>query len=66
MGIPVKATKEGYYGRYRVPGDTFEVAHVGHVGSWMERLNQQAPTKPPMKPGVKPGVKPAVKPAKKK
>ncbi len=66
MGIPVKATKEGYYGRYRVPGDTFEVANARHVGSWMERLDQQAPAKPPTQQGAQPGVKPAVKPAKKK
>ncbi len=61
MGIPVKATKEGYYGRYRVPGDTFEVAHARHVGSWMERLDQQAPAKPPKQSSVKPAVKPAKK-----
>lgn len=61
MGIPVKATAEGYYGRYRVPGDTFEVAHVGHVGSWMERRDQPAPAKLPVQTGVKPAVKPAKK-----
>ena len=61
MGIPVKATAEGYYGRYRVSGDTFEVAHEGHVGSWMERLDQPAPAKPPGHLGVKPAVKPAKK-----
>lgn len=70
MGHTVRATKKGYYGRLREPGDVFEISDDKHFSkNWMETVagqNDDAPQEPTAPPsGTEPASKtpPAAKPA---
>lgn len=42
-GIPVKATRRGFYGALREEGEPFTVGSEAEVGTWMERVGDAAP-----------------------
>ena len=47
MAITVKATKPGFYGSLRQPGDQFEVAGESALSkNWMEPVEAEKPEKP--------------------
>ena len=49
--MKVKATKVGFYDKYRRPGDVFEIKNASELGSWMEKV--KAPAKPKAKAKIK-------------
>ncbi len=51
--MKVIATKLGYFGKLREPGDEFEVPD-GTKGSWFQPVEQKANGKAKAKPGDKP------------
>ena len=56
--MKVIATKLGYFGRLRQPGDEFEVPD-GTKGSWFQPVEQKANGKGGKKPEVPASEKPA-------
>lgn len=56
MGIKVQATRQGYYGHFREPGDQFEIAdEQAFHDSWMEKLDKNGrpiPNRNAPRPGV--------------
>lgn len=43
MGIKVRATEPGYYGKYREAGEEFVIRKKDDMGSWMEPLETSVP-----------------------
>lgn len=39
--MKVEAIKAGYYGRYRKPGDIFEIKSASDLGRWMKPLEPE-------------------------
>ena len=56
--MKVIATKQGYFGKLREPGDEFEVPE-GTKGSWFQPVEQKANGKGGKKPEAQANEKPA-------
>ncbi len=56
--MKVIATKQGYFGKLREPGDEFEVPD-GTKGSWFQPVEQKANGKGGKKPEAQANEKPA-------
>lgn len=50
-GIEVEATRHGYFGSSRAPGDRFTIPNEKAMGSWMKKVSDiQNPDEPARKP----------------
>lgn len=64
--IAVEATRTGYFGTLREPGDVFMIPNLAALGSWMKRVDSDTMESQPTKTEPVPALEVGTRPIKRK